>query len=186
LALTSHTSRTSPTMRGKWILEVMFGTPPPPPPANVSQIKDEQDKKKEAQTFREKLTQHAQDATCAACHRRMDPLGFALDNYNAVGLWREKVGDTVLDVTGELPTGEKLNGSSDLKRVLLQRKDEFARNLTEQVLIYALGRELDFFDDCPVRNIADQLKADDYRYTNLILGIVKSYPFLYRKNLPPE
>jgi hypothetical protein len=186
LALTSHTSRTSPTMRGKWILEVMFGTPPPPPPANVSQIKDEQDKKKEAQSFREKLTQHAQDATCAACHRKMDPLGFALDNYNAVGLWREKVGDQTVDVTGELPTGEKLNGSQDLKRVLLQRKDEFTRNLAEQMYVYALGRELDFYDDCPVRDVVDQLKADDYRYSHLVLGIVRSYPFLYRKNLAEE
>ncbi|MDB5389424.1 MAG: Protein of unknown function (DUF1587)/Protein of unknown function (DUF1592)/Protein of unknown, partial [Planctomycetaceae bacterium] len=186
LALTSHTSRTSPTMRGKWILEVIFGTPPPPPPANVSQIKDEQDKKKEAQTFREKLLQHAHDASCAACHRRMDPLGFALDNYNAVGVWREKVGDHSVDATGELPTGEKLNGVSDLKRVILLQKDAFVRNLTEQMLIYALGRELDFYDDCPVHEIADQLKANDYRFSTLILGIVKSYPFLNRKNMPNE
>jgi hypothetical protein len=182
LALTSHTSRTSPTLRGKWILEVVFGTPPPPPPANVSQIKDEQDKKKEAQTFREKLVQHAQDASCAACHRRMDPLGFALDNYNAVGIWREKVGDHPVDVSGELPSGEKLNGMADLKRVILLRKEEFARNLTEQMLIYALGRGLDFYDDCPVHEIVDQLKANDYRFSTLILEVVKSYPFLNRKN----
>ena len=110
LALTSHTSRTSPTLRGKWILEVLLGSPPPQPPANVSQIKEETGKQKEIQTFREKLTQHAENAACAACHRRMDPLGFALDNFDAVGRWRDKTGDQPLDVSGELPTGEKLNG----------------------------------------------------------------------------
>ena len=182
LAVTSHTSRTSPTMRGKWILEVVFGTPPPPPPANVSQIKDEPGKKKEdIQTFREKLSLHAQDAACAACHRKMDPLGFALDNYNAVGRWRDKLGDQPLDVTGELPTGEKLNGVADLKRVILARKSDFVRNLAEQLLTYSLGRELEDFDDCPVRQIAMQLKADDYRFSTLVMEIVKSYPFQNRR-----
>ncbi len=182
LAVTSHTSRTSPTMRGKWILEVVFGTPPPPPPANVSQIKEEPNKKKDIQTFREKLAQHAQDAACAACHRKMDPLGFALDNYNAVGRWRDKLGDQPLDVTGELPTGEKLNGVADLKRILLARKEDFARNLTEQLLTYALGRELEDCDDCPVRQIATPLKTDDYRFSTLVMEIVKSYPFQYRRS----
>lgn len=182
LALTSHTSRTSPTMRGKWILEVVFGTPPPPPPANVSQIKDEPGKSKtDIKTFREKLAQHAQDAACAACHRKMDPLGFALDNYNAAGRWRDKLGDQPLDVTGELPTGETLNGVADLKNVILQRKDDFVRNLSEQLLTYALGRELDDFDDCPIRTISTNLQADNYRFSTLVLEIVKSYPFQYRR-----
>jgi hypothetical protein len=182
LSLTSHTSRTSPTMRGKWILEVVFGTPPPPPPANVSQIKEEPGKKKEAQTFREKLAQHAQDPSCTSCHRKMDPLGFALDNFNAVGRWRDKQGEQPLDVTGELPSGEKLNGIADLKRVILSRKDDFVRNLSEQMLNYAIGRELEDTDDCPVRQITNQLKSNDYRFSTLVLEIVKSYPFQYRKN----
>lgn len=182
LAITSHTSRTSPTLRGKWILEVLFGTPPPPPPANVSQIKEEPRRgKKEIQTFREKLAMHATEKSCAGCHRKMDPLGFALDNYSAVGLWREKAGDLPLDVTGELPTGEKLTGAADLKRVLLARKDDFARNLTEQMLLFALGRELDYYDDGPVLEIAGQLAKDDYRFSSLVLGIVRSYPFQYRR-----
>lgn len=182
LALTSHTSRTSPTMRGKWILEVVFGTPPPPPPANVSQIKDEPGKSKtDIKTFREKLAQHAHDAACAACHRKMDPLGFALDNYNAAGRWRDKLGDQPLDVTGELPTGETLNGVADLKKVILQRKDDFVRNLSEQLLTYALGRELDDFDDCPIRTISTNLQADNYRFSTLVLEIVKSHPFQYRR-----
>jgi len=182
LSLTSHTSRTSPTMRGKWILEVVFGTPPPPPPANVSQIKEEPGKKKDAQTFREKLAQHAQDPSCTSCHRKMDPLGFALDNFNAVGRWRDKQGELPLDVTGELPSGEKLNGIADLKRVILSRKEDFVRNLSEQMLNYAIGRELEDTDDCPVRQIANQLKSNDYRFSTLVLEIVKSYPFQYRKN----
>lgn len=182
LSVTSHTSRTSPTMRGKWILEVIFGSPPPPPPANVSQIKEETPKgKKEIQTFREKLSQHAQDAACAACHRKMDPLGFALDNYDAVGRWREKVADLPLDVSGELPGGVKLNGVSDLKKIIRNRQDEFLRNLTEQMLTYALGRELEDFDDCPVRTISQALRADEHRFSVLIMGIVKSYPFRHRR-----
>jgi cytochrome c553 len=185
LAVTSHTSRTSPTMRGKWILEVVFGTPPPPPPANVSQIKDEPGRKKgEIQTFRDKLSQHAHDAACAACHRKMDPLGFALDNFDAVGRWRDKLGDQPLDVTGELPTGEKLNGVGDLKRVILSRKEEFVRNLSEQLLTYALGRELEDCDDCPTRQIVMQLRADDYQFSTLVMEIVKSYPFQYRRYKP--
>jgi len=181
LALTSHTSRTSPTLRGKWILEVLLGTPPPPPPANVSQIKEEE-KQKEIQTFREKLTLHAENAACAACHRKMDPLGFSLDNFDAVGRWREKNGDQLLDVSGELPTGEKLNGFDDLKHVLLARKSEFVRNLTEQMLNYALGRELDYYDDCPVQQITSTLQQNDFQYSTLVMEIVKSYPFQHRKN----
>ena len=181
LALTSHTSRTSPTLRGKWILEVLLGTPPPPPPANVSQIKEEE-KQKEIQTFRDKLTLHAENAACAACHRKMDPLGFSLDNFDAVGRWREKNGDQLLDVSGELPTGEKLNGFDDLKHVLLARKSEFVRNLTEQMLNYALGRELDYYDDCPVQQITSTLQQNDFQYSTLVMEIVKSYPFQHRKN----
>lgn len=182
LAITSHTSRTSPTLRGKWILEVIFGTPPPPPPANVSQIKEETDhRKKDPQTFREKLSLHAHDAACAACHRKMDPLGFALDNFNAVGQWRDRLGDQSLDVSGELPTGEKLNGAADLKKVILARQDDFVRNLSEQLLTYALGRVLEDFDDCPVRQITAQLKTDEYRFSSLVLETVKSYPFQHRR-----
>jgi cytochrome c553 len=182
LAITSHTSRTSPTMRGKWILEVIFGTPPPPPPANVSQIKeDDRDRRSEAQTFREKLAQHAHDASCAGCHRKMDPLGFSLDNYDAVGRWREKVGDLPIDATGELPTGETLRGVDDLKRVMLARKADFARNMSEQLLVYALGRELDDGDECAVREIVARLEAEDYRFSALVLAIAESYPLQFRR-----
>ena len=181
LALTSHTSRTSPTLRGKWVLETLFGTSPPPPPANVSQL-NEDEVKKEATTFREKMAQHASDKSCSACHRQMDPLGFALDNYNAVGKWRDTEGNQPLDVAGKLPTGESFSGATELKSLILTKKTQFIRNLTEQLLMYALGRELDFYDDLPVQKITQSLESNDYRISALILGIVESYPFQNRRS----
>ncbi|MEN9573918.1 MAG: hypothetical protein RL514_1773 [Verrucomicrobiota bacterium] len=180
LAMTSHTHRTSPTQRGKYVLEVLFGTPPPPPPANASQLKEERNKK-DPKSFREQLTQHASDATCAGCHKKMDPLGFALDNYDAVGSWRESKPENPLDTTGQLPTGEKLTGAADLKQVLWQRRDQFTRNLAEQLLAYALGRELEFFDECPVNEIQAALAKEEFRFSALVLGVVKSLPFQNRR-----
>ena len=180
LAMTSHTHRTSPTQRGKYLLDVIFGTPPPPPPANTGVLKEEKSKK-DPKSFREQLAQHAGDAMCAGCHKKMDPLGFALDNYDAVGSWRESKPENPLDTTGQLPTGEKLTGAADLKRVLLKRQDEFARNLTEQLLSYALGRELDFFDECPVNEIRAALARNEFHFSALVLGVAKSFPFQHRR-----
>src|SRR5262249_19383536 len=158
LALTSHTFRTSPTQRGKYVLEVILGTPPPPPPANAGMLKEDNPaRKKQPLTFKEQLAQHATQPSCAGCHRKIDPLGFALDNYDAVGAWRESSKDRPLDVSGVLPTGEKVNGVADLKKVLLNRKDEFARNFVEKMLVYALGRELEPSDECTVREVLDVL-----------------------------
>ena len=186
LALTSHTSRTSPTLRGKWVLDVLFGTPPPPPPANVSQIQEEKGGDKAPKSFREQLALHAGEAACASCHRRMDPLGFALDHYDAVGTWREKAGDRPLDTSGELPTGEKFNGVQELKAILLSRRGEFVRTMTEQMLTYALGRELDYHDDQPVEEIATAVERSGYRFSALVMGIVESYPFRHRRNTDPN
>ena len=180
LAMTSHTHRTSPTQRGKYVLDVIFGTPPPPPPANASQLKEEKNKK-DPKSFREQLAQHAGDPTCAGCHKKMDPLGFALDNYDAVGSWRESKPENPLDTTGQLPTGEKLTGAADLKRVILKRQEEFVRNLSEQLLRYALGRELDFYDECPVNEITAALAREQYHFSALVLGVVKSFPFQHRR-----
>ncbi len=181
LTLTSHTSRTSPTMRGKWVLDVVFGTPPPPPPPDAGMIKDEQQKGKTPKTFRELMAQHAQQATCAACHKKMDPLGYALDSYDAVGRWREDQGGRPLDVSGELPTGEKITGPDGLKKVVRDRQEQFIRNLSEQMLTYALGREVGQHDECTLREMADALKKNEYRFSALVLGIVKSYPFQNRR-----
>jgi hypothetical protein len=181
LAMTSHTFRTSPTQRGKYVLEVIFGTPPPPPPANAGQLKNDDPKKKQPLTFREQMAQHATQANCAACHKKIDPLGFALDNFNAIGEWRTGTKEIPLDVTGVLPTGEKVDGYASLKTVLLRRKDEFAQNTIAKVLEYALGRELDGQDECTVREVLAAVKKNDYRFSILVTEIVKSVPFLQRQ-----
>ena len=182
LALTSHTSRTSPTMRGKWVLEVVFGDPPPPPPANVSMIKEEKDRKGPPKSFREQLAQHAADGSCVSCHKRMDPLGFALDNFDAVGSWRADAGGQPLDTSGVLPSGEEFRGVTELKPILLKRRGEFVRNLSEQMLTYALGRSLDYHDDGPVRELATALERGDHRLSALVGAVARSYPFLHRRN----
>jgi len=145
LAMTSHTFRTSPTQRGKYVLEVVLGTPPPPPPNNVGQI-DDAAAKGEVKSFREQLAQHAMDANCAGCHARIDPLGFALDSYDAVGRWRESTKDQPLDTAGVLPGGEKFDGPAELKRVIEGKRERFVENVCEQMLTYALGRELKPYD----------------------------------------
>ncbi len=179
LAETSHTNRTSPTKRGKYVLEVIFGTPPAPPPANAGMFKDEK-KTKEPKDFREKLAQHASDATCAGCHRKLDPLGFGLDNYDAIGAWRETSAD--LDTSGVLPSGVKFSGAVELKKVLWSKRDEFERNVVEQMLTYALGRQLDYYDVRSVSKIKAGLDRDGHKFSTLVRGIVNSYGFLNRRN----
>jgi hypothetical protein len=180
LSLTSASARTSPTLRGKYVLEVVFGTPPDPPPANVGQLKEEHGRNKAPKTFREQMAQHAADASCAGCHKKMDPLGYALENFNAVGVWRDNDGGRPLDNSGQLPGGEKFTGVAELKRIVHGHQDDFVRNLSEQMLIYALGRELDYFDECAVKDVKTAMAADGYRFSALVGGIVKSYPFQYR------
>jgi hypothetical protein len=179
LAATSHTFRTSPSQRGQWVLDVIFGTPPPPPPANAGLFKNEK-REKEPKDFREKLAQHASDANCAGCHRKMDPLGFGLDNYNAVGQWRPSGPE--LNTHGELPTGERFDGAAELKQVIWKRRDEFVRNLIGQTLTFALGREVDYFDEGQISKIKASMEKDGHRFSSLILGVVNSYPFQYRRN----
>jgi len=181
LALTSHTSRTSPTLRGKWILESIYGTPPPPPPPDAGTIK-EQKKGAEPKTFRELMAQHAVQAACATCHRRIDPLGFALENYDAVGAWRDSQGGKPLDSAGVLPSGEKFDGVGGLKSVLLRTAPAFERNLIEQLLSYALGRDVQDSDECSLREIQAAADRDGHRYSSIVIGIVKSFPFRNRKN----
>jgi hypothetical protein len=181
LALTSHTSRTSPTLRGKWILESIFGTPPPPPPPDAGTIK-EQKKGAEPKTFRELLAMHAVQPSCASCHRRIDPLGFALENYDAIGAWRDTLGGKPMDAAATLPSGEKFEGVAGLKEVLLRSRDAFERNLVEQLMAYALGRDIQDSDECAIREVLAASAKDGHRYSALILGIVKSFPFGNRKN----
>ena len=180
LAATSHTNRTSPTKRGKWVLDVIFGNPPPPPPPNAGMFKDEEKNKKEPKDFREKLAQHASDPSCAGCHAKMDPLGFGLDNYNAIGEWRPTSPE--LDTSGKLPGGEKFGGVDDLKKLVWARRDLFVRNTIGQMLTYALGRELDYYDEGQITRIKATADKSGGKLSALVLGIVQSYPFQYRRN----
>jgi hypothetical protein len=182
LALTSHTSRTSPTLRGKWVLEVIFGTPPEPPPPDVSQIAEEKTGAKNAASFRELLTRHAQEATCAGCHKKIDPLGFGLENFDPIGRWRPTGGPQKIDAAGVLPSGEKFNGPKELKALFVARKTDFLRNISEQMMTYALGRETQYFDEAAIQEIVGRLEREDARYESLILAVVESFPFQYRRN----
>jgi hypothetical protein len=181
LALTSHTSRTSPTLRGKWILESIYGTPPPPPPPDAGTIK-EQKKGAEPKTFRELMALHATQPACASCHRRIDPLGFALENYDAVGAWRETQGGRPVDAAALLPTGERFDGIAGLKQVLLRTRDAFERNMIEQMMAYALGRDVVDGDECAVREIQAAVGKADHRFSAMVIAIAKSVPLQYRQN----
>ena len=181
LALTSHTSRTSPTLRGKWILESIYGTPPPPPPPDAGTIK-EQKKGAEPKTFRELMALHATQPACASCHRRIDPLGFALENYDAVGAWRDAQGGRPVDAAALLPTGERFDGLPGLKQVLARTRDAFVRNMIEQMMAYALGRDVQDGDECAVREIQAAVAKADHRFSALVIAIAKSFPMQYRQN----
>ena len=188
LAMTSHTNRTKPTARGKWILDVMYGTPPPPPPANVEALDDQTKRNPElvSLSFREQLNLHATEAACRGCHDRIDPLGFAMESFNGIGEWREKDGDKPVDNAGVLPSGRKLAGFADLKQVLLDDKDVFAANLTRKLLSYALGRNLVYSDELTVKQVTERAAAADYRFSAVIQGIVESRPFTMIRSPQPE
>jgi len=179
LTLTSNPTRTSPVKRGKWILENILGEPPPPPPANVPELKADEEL---LGTLRERMEQHRTDEACAVCHRQMDALGFGLENFDAVGAWRDRDGRFEIDPSGELPGGRTFRDSAELMQILAeQKRDAFCRCLTEKMLTYALGRGLVSYDRCAVRSILQRLAADNYRMSALISGIVTSEPFLLRE-----
>ncbi len=176
LAMTSHYEQTSPVLRGAWALETLLGTPVPPPPPNVPPL--DPDKKLKEMSVRQKLEQHRADPSCAACHKLMDPIGFALENFDWMGRWREKESNgQPLDTSGELPSGEKFNGPVELRQTLLNRKDDFLRHLTGKVLGYSLGRGLQDGDSCTVQHLVDDLAKDGYHARTLIREIVLSVPF---------
>ncbi len=180
LTVTSNPTRTSPVKRGRWVLEQLLGTPPPPPPPDVPELAEDHDAIT-GTTLRERLEQHREDPACANCHAKMDPIGFALENYDAIGKFREKEGEQDIDSTGQLPDGTTFKGIADLKQILKDRKKQFAQCLTEKMLIYALGRGLEFYDKPTVDRIVAQLEANDYKVSVLITGIVKSDPFRLRR-----
>jgi hypothetical protein len=180
LAVTSNPTRTSPVKRGKWILEQVLGSPPPPPPPGVGDL-NEAPEAVEAQSLRKRMDEHRKKADCAACHARMDALGFGLENYDAVGAWREKDGKFAVDSSGTLPSGETFRGPGELKAILLREKDGFLRSLTEKMLTFALGRGLEYHDRCTVEAVAKAVAADGFKARTLIREVVKSAPFQLRK-----
>ena len=177
---TSRANRTSPVIRGKWILENIFGTPPPAPPANVPELKETRDPRK-VLPMREQMAQHRSNPVCAACHAQMDQLGFALENFDAIGEWRDTYSSGApIDASAELPDGTKINGPTELRKLLLKHSDEFLTTITERLLTYGLGRGLESADAPAVRQIKRDAARTDYRFASLIQGVVASTPFLMR------
>ena len=185
LAISSHPQRTSPVLRGKWILETLIGEPPPPPPPNVPEL-EEEGESATAQSLRERLEIHRENPTCASCHDRIDPLGFSLENYDVLGRWREDDAGHPIDASASLPDGTAFSGPEELKQVLLDRKDQIVRHLTKKMLGYALARGLTYEDYCTVENIVDSLRDDDYRSHRLLMGIINSVPFRYKAGTDPS
>jgi hypothetical protein len=180
LTLTSYPNRTSVVQRGKWVLENLLGTPPPPPPPDVPELQSSRDGKK--LTMREQMEAHRANPACSSCHARMDPIGFALENYDGVGKWRTDDAGSPIDARGALPDGTVFEGGAGLTELLLTRyKDDVVRTATEKLLTYALGRGVEYFDAPVVRAITRQAAADDYRFSSLVLAVVKSAPFHMRR-----
>ena len=180
LTVTSNPNRTSPVKRGRWVLEQVLGAPPPPPPPDVPEL-EEEGEVISGNTLRERLEQHREDPACANCHAKMDPIGFALENYNPIGAFRTKIGESKIDTTAELPDGTIVQGIADLKQIIKDRKQQFARCLTEKMLTYALGRGLEYYDRSIVESIVAQLESGGYRSSVLITEIAKSDPFRLRR-----
>jgi hypothetical protein len=177
LTLSSNSTRTSPVRRGKFVLEQVLNTPPPPPPDDVPELEDQKELKG---TLRQIMEQHRVNPVCASCHRRMDPIGFAFENFDAVGRWRDKDGDAAVDASGELPDGRSFKGADGLKKLLKQNNSLFVRCLSEKMLTYALGRGVEPYDRRAMDKIVETVTREDYRFSTLIAEIVKSDPFQMR------
>ncbi|MEQ8785687.1 MAG: DUF1592 domain-containing protein [Pirellulaceae bacterium] len=181
LTVTSNPTRTSPVKRGKWVLENLLGEPPPPPAPDAAPLDDQTQL---TGTLRQRLEQHRADPRCATCHQKMDPLGFALENFDAIGGWRTRDEGQPIDASGELPSGETFNGAKQLQTLLLKtKKEQFVRCLTEKMLTYALGRGLEYYDQCAVNEIRAALADDNYRISTLVAGIARSEPFQRRRTI---
>jgi cytochrome c5 len=188
LMVSSHTDRTSPVVRGKWVLDNLLGAPPPAPPANVPPLKESvQDGK--ILTMRERLEEHRSNPTCAACHKLMDPIGFSMENFDAIGAWRTRDGGTLgtpIDASGQLMDGTTVDGIVSLRQALLRNPEIFVGTVSEKLLTYALGRGLTAADMPVVRKIVRDAASNDYKFSSLILGIVNSTPFQMRMKVTDE
>lgn len=176
---TSYPGRTSPVLRGRWILESIIGDRVPPPPPDVPELEESEETEQPA-SLRKQLELHRTNPDCAACHDRMDPLGFGLENFDVLGRWRDKVGDTPIDATGKLPSGESFSGPAELKSIILKKQDKVIEHLVKKMTGFALGRELNDFDQCIIRDASLALKANDFKPSSLVKTIATSFPFRYR------
>jgi hypothetical protein len=181
LTLTSHPARTSPVVRGKWILETLLDDPPPPPPPNVPPLPTD-DAPVQGLTLREQLEKHRQNPVCAGCHARIDPVGFALENFDPIGRWRTEIAGKPVISESALPTGEKFSKPGELMSILMKKKDAFVRSITEDLLSYALGRGILPGDAAAVDTIVAATEKDGYRAQTWVTEITRSYPFRYRRN----
>ena len=181
LTVTSYATRTSPVIRGKWVLDNILGMPPPPPPPAVPALKENSGSGK-ALSLRERIAQHRANPACAGCHNLMDPLGFAFENYDAVGRWRERDESGPIDASGNLPDGSKFEGVAGLQQALLKYPDVFATTFAEKLLTYALGRGVEYYDAPSIRKVVREAKKADYKFSSFILGIVNSTPFQMRRS----
>jgi hypothetical protein len=182
LTVTSYANRTSPVLRGKWILENILGTPPAPPPGNVPPLA-ENSPVQQAPAMRERMAQHRTNPACSSCHQLMDPIGLSMENFDAVGRWRAKgEGDAAIDAAGALPNGIAFEGVTGLRDALLEHPEMFATTVSEKLLSYAIGRGLGVEDAPAVRAIVREAGKQDYRMSSLILGVVRSTPFQMRRS----
>ena len=182
LTVTSYATRTSPVIRGKWILDNVLGVPPPPPPPDVPALKENNGGGAKNLSIRERMAEHRKNPACSGCHQLMDPVGFSLENYDAVGRWRTVDDGKPIDVAGSLPDGSKFEGASGLQKALLSRPENFATTLTEKLLTYGLGRGVEHHDAPAVRKIVREARNSDFRFSSFILGIVNSTPFQMRRS----
>jgi hypothetical protein len=181
LTVTSYANRTSPVLRGKWILENILGTPPPPPPPNVPPLPDTNGGGK-ALSMRERMAQHRANSACSGCHQLMDPAGLSMEHFDAVGRWRTRTeAGTPVDASGSLPDGSGFDGMAGLRGALLNRPELFVATTTEKLLTYAVGRGVEYYDAPTVRAIVRDARRNDYRFSSLIMGVVSSTPFQMRR-----
>jgi hypothetical protein len=185
LTITSNPTRTSPVKRGLWVLERLLGTPPPPPPPDVP-VLNESKEAADSGSLRQRMEKHRENPTCASCHDRMDAIGFAFENFDGVGRWRDFDGEFLVEPAGSLPDGRTFQGPEGLRTILLEDRRLFLATMAEKILTYALGRGLEYYDQCAVREIVDRLERNGHRFSELVIGVVRSLPFRHVRAEPRE
>jgi hypothetical protein len=181
LTITSYANRTSPVSRGKWVLENLLSAAPPPPPPDVPALKTEGKDTGKTLTMRDAMIQHRANPACAGCHSRMDPIGFAMENFDAIGRWRDQDAGNPIDASGVFPGGEKFEGMAGLKAALLSHPEEFVSTITEKLMMYGIGRNVQYYDRPAIRTIIKQAARNNYTFASLVLGVVESAPFQLRE-----